>query len=79
MLKKKFKWAIMPVVAIAAFVSFSAFTSNSENEEVYCPHAKCITGSSRHCNYRDCTTPKCIKEVESCDVAGRWDYENCKS
>ncbi|MBB6235542.1 hypothetical protein HDC90_000139 [Pedobacter sp. AK013] len=78
MLKQKLKWSFLPVVAIALITGLSAFTSSSE-EEVDCVHAKCIEGNSRHCNYRDCTTPKCKKKVESCDVAGFWDSKNCKS
>jgi hypothetical protein len=54
MLKKKLKWAIVPVVAVIAFAAFSSFTDESENA----PKCK-IVGESYDASYTQVVNSDC--------------------
>lgn len=77
MLRKKFKWAILPVMAMAMVAGLSAFTGESETIEGH-THALCVTGSSKHCSTRECTTAGCPYQVNVCGEAGFFDSKDCK-
>ena len=75
MLQKKIKWLIIPVFAIAAIAGLSAFTDGSETGHT---HALCVTGTSKHCSTRECTTAGCPYQVNVCGEAGIFDSKDCK-
>jgi hypothetical protein len=64
MVKRKLRWALVPVVAAIAFVGFNSFVSETESHI----HAACEVGSDGNCVHRACTTAGCNMLINICEA-----------